>query len=229
MSTRLPILFGVLLASLFALASSAFAATADFTPEERASLKQLADQVQADCMRQMAVVAAKSIPEVDASPVGRLFRIDDWPGYCPCVGAELQRQVSPQVLREGTEQQGQVAVLAAATACVVRQLQQRFPSICHAMVDSSGPDSFLRLLRAQGDTSGTPAAPDPAAEERFCECAQGDIDQLNAGNFDGFSKSTMADYASYHRTGRLPAATGPSLLATMQRCGVRTLSGATQQ
>lgn len=229
MSTRLPALLRILLAGLLALASSAFAATADFTPAERASLKQLADHVKADCVRQMALVAAKSIPEVDASPVGRMFKINDWPGYCPCVAAEVQRLITPDKMRYGTEKQGEAIVLAAATACVVRHLQERFPPICHAMVDSSAPDSFMRLLQAHGDAPANPPALDPAAVDQFCKCVQGDIDKLNADNFDGFSKLTIHDYTAYRRTGQLPEATGPSLLATMQRCGGVTLYGAKAQ
>jgi len=207
-----------LLATVLALSASAFAASAGFTPAERAAVRQLDDEVRADCVAEMTQLKARETAAgIDASPVSQVFNITGWPGYCPCASAEFMRRVTPGMLRRNSEQKGAEVGRIAATTCAVRHLKAHYPQACAAMVDSLGA-----LAQAAG-ASQPAVGPEPAQVSRFCACTQVDIDSLDADNFDGFARQTIADYTAYHRDGRLPEPTGPSLLASMQRCGVVTL------
>ncbi len=131
----------------------------------------------------------------------------NWSGYCSCVSQTLKQIVTPELLRAGSEQDGAAAMKRASTTCTVNRMKETFPAGCGAMVDEL-------LAQGKGASLGdvTPAG--------FCKCAEADVDALTADTFQDFARRTLTDYATYKRTGQVPAPSGPSLLATQQKCGM---------
>lgn len=178
-----------------------------FTAAERATVSDLVAQVHAGCEEQMASVRTDAGNQ-PAVPRGlpELFAIQEWRGYCPCLARMFQQEITPTLLRTGTEQDDVLAVKKAATACAVVRMKEVLPSACRAMLE--------------GMRQATSTSRDGVAADQFCGCVQRDVDRVTPASFDAFFRGTMADYADYRRTGKLASGPGPSLLGTMQRCGI---------
>ena len=193
------------------MCSIALASAAEFTAAERSTVDQMAANTEAGCNQQMAAVKAKMAGQVQPA-IAASMSVVNWGGYCSCVSQTLKQIVTPELLRTGNEQDGAAAMKRASTTCTVNRMKATFPAGCGAMVGEL-------LSQGKGASLGevTPAG--------FCKCADADVDALTADTFPDFARRTLSDYATYKRTGQIPAPTGPSLLATQQKCGMH----ATQQ
>ena len=177
----------------------------DFTPAERATIAELRSDIETSCIEQLG----NNPPEVPANaPAVALWLagLATSKDYCACTGGLFEGRVTPELLRNGTEEQAVTLVRNAGADCVVAKLQATFQPFCRVFLDDA---------RAAGGR----AVPESDAN-RFCDCVQSDLDELTAATFEPFVTTTISDYREYQKSGALPDRDSPSLLASMSRCGL---------
>lgn len=191
---------------LFSLPMTSWAG--DFTPAERKAVADIRSSLEQSCQAQLSRMPS---PNPDAPALTRwLENISTASDYCACTSETFARKVTPQMLRSGSSEQGSALVKRSGIECIVPKLKTTFPAFCGDMIKDVTGRSDLSPTQAQ-------------TTEKFCECVQSGIDQIDADNFTEFSKTTIGDYQNYARTRELPPSGSPSLLATMQTCGIRGL------
>ncbi|GAB3358716.1 hypothetical protein GCM10027430_29430 [Lysobacter tyrosinilyticus] len=180
----------------------------DFTPAERKAIAETRISLEQSCQSQLSRMPSA---DSDAPTLARWLKsISTASDYCTCTAETFSRKVTPQMLRSGSSTQGAALVKQSGIECIVPKLKITFPAFCGDMVKDVTGNSVLSPTQAQ-------------TADKFCGCVQSGIDSINADNFTEFFRSTMSDYQSYVNTRELPPSSSPSLLATMQTCGIRDL------
>lgn len=193
----------VILSLSILLSLGAFAAE-PFTAAELAQVQAIQITLENSCREQLKQ-KTQALPE-DAPAVARwISRLAVSDDYCACTSSRFSENLTPAMLRHGTEEQGAALVKRSGTECVVPKLKSSFKEFCLDMI-SEIPGSAVFTEIAKAD---------------FCRCLQSDIDLISTESFETFVSNTIQDYRTYQQTQQVPiAARGTSLVSSMQHCGL---------
>jgi hypothetical protein len=187
------------------------AAAQEFTPEERESLKELRTRLESSCQAPHQFMSTFWQQSGMAMPAIAqwLDGTSDRAAHCACFSETSVKKMSPELLRQGSEQELAALLERSSTQCTVPRLKASYPANCPLIVREWGDD-------------GRGATADSSAVAKVCECTQPSIDEITEDTAEAFSSQTIKDYASYKKTGQVPA-TSRSLVGVMSRCGIAGL------
>jgi hypothetical protein len=204
----------ILLTILSAIAIVTHAAAPDeFTPQERATLANLRQKMIASCKAQVNDMLESKlkgekklaqVPSIAAWITGLVGGIE----YCTCSMNKSFEKMTPQLLRYGTEAEGEVVGRRAGAECVLPKLQATFPGFCKGM------------LKETIESEGLSARPEAISD--ICGCVQKDIDAITPDTIELVMKSTAVDSKAMEAN-RGAQLNQNSLIASMARCGIGDL------
>jgi hypothetical protein len=179
-------------------------AAEEFTAAELKQVQAIRTSLENSCREQLKQ-KIQTLPK-DAPAVAKwISRITDSDDYCVCASDRFSQNVTPDILRHGTEEQGAALAKQSGTECVVPRLKSTFSEFCSELLS---------------EIPGTDRSAE-TAKSSFCRCLQSDIDLLTTQSFEAFVSNTISEYRTYQQTRQIPAtARGTSLLSSMQHCGL---------
>jgi hypothetical protein len=182
-------------------------AAEEFTAAELKQVQAIRTSLENSCREELNQ-KIQTLPK-DAPAIAKwISRIADSDAYCVCASDRFSKNLTPDILRHGTEEQGAALVKQSGTECVVPRLKSTFSEFCSELVSEiPGADRSAETAR-----------------NNFCRCLQSDIDLVTTQSFEAFVSNTISEYRTYQQTQKIPAAArGTSLLSSMQHCGLEGL------
>ena len=203
---------GPLAACLLAFSAMAVLAAAGYTPEERKLVDKLPQLFQAKCL-EGATKAQLEHPQDPAMSGPLMDAIRGPNGTCACVGSEVMRHISPELLhRPDVAQLMNGYTVDAGALCMARMVRSVFPTMCPAMM------AKVMAKHASGmDTDGASYVPG------MCQCVQRRMDALSPADLRPYMQALMAPANHDRSTDDVALQTLPAAFVTdVRECGVAT-------
>lgn len=181
----------------------------EFTQQEKNEILNLRLQIDESCKTNL-----KSIPAVEGikdanKMLAWINELANSSDYCYCLGQKFQENISPELMRNGSEQDGKNLILNSGKLCMIEKLKATTPNFCQAFL--------LDMKNISKDSKKIHKL------EEVCSCVQKSIDSISIENFDQFTSQTVIDYREYRDTGKLSSTNANSLLGSMNNCGMKKL------
>lgn len=185
--------------------SSPFTVERPLTPSERQQIEGLARAVEQRCMVELAQAQEKATKSAKSEPpwIGKLIS----PSNCSCIAAEIRANITPTMMRHGTEADGANVVHSAASTCAIRNLVMVIPEMCRSMI----------VVARSKQTSA------PAAESKIdlaCKCTQTTVvASFSTRTIEDYAGETIRAYQDFRKhPGSKPPASPNSLYGQLLSC-----------
>lgn len=201
---------------LFVFLPFSACAAEQFTAAELKQIEAFQTTLENSCREQSKQMEQKiqALPERAPAFARLLSRLTVSDNYCACASRRFSENITPDIVRHGTEEQGAALVKRSGTECVLPKFKSLFEDFCFDMV------SEIRSTATSDEVAGTD----------FCRCLQSDLDSITVESFESFESfeafvsNSLRDYRAYRQTRQLPnSGSGTSLVSSMQHCGLDEL------
>lgn len=174
--------------SLSGIASYAQSAS-KFTANEQAQVNGMAASVERLCTTQVTAKLKEEAARLkDGTLPAWVARLTSG-NYCNCIAQRIRTTVTPEMIRHGTEADGQKIIKDAANECAVANFRATFPEVCRSWTDDLPPS-----VKASGIT--------PQQKEVACECVQRRVNKVTGETLAITTQDSIADYMQWQRNPR---------------------------
>ena len=185
---------------------TAIAIAQGLTQEESTQVEKLVSNVVGICQ-------AQALPQIKANAVAATSAgVPEWVNhvpsgdYCTCVGTRVRAGSTPEMERQGSEDDGQKLIRDSANFCAAKSFQESFPQICSAMLYEP--------------STSVPSGPISVDQQKAaCSCIQARVNQISGDTLTPTIRDTVQDYVRWQRTPGEPASSSTySMIHTYAQC-----------